>query len=117
MQNQQAGLAVVKRWLGALTLFLAATGVRAGDGAAIFSAQCASCHGSDGRAQTPAGRRSGAHDLAESRIPDAEIARRIADGVKDAGGKTKMPGFREQLSDDEIRDLVLAVKAFREAHP
>jgi cytochrome c553 len=100
-----------------LVVAVGGDGLRAGDGPAIFNAQCASCHGPDGRAQTPAGRRSGAHDLAESRIPDAEIARRIAEGVKNASGRLKMPAFKDQLSDDEIRDLVLAVKAFREVHP
>jgi len=103
--------------LAAALLAAAAGSLRAGDGPAIYQAQCAACHGPDGRGLTREGKRLGAHDLAESRIPDAEIARRITEGTKDATGRVRMPAFRDQLDDAEIRDLVLAVKAFREARP
>lgn len=81
--------------------------------AVIFEDKCASCHGIDGKARTPAGRKLGAHDLSESKLGDAEIERRIREGTKDGRGKAKMPAFAETLTPDEITSLVAFVKSFR----
>lgn len=93
---------------------LGATAVRAApDGAALFEQYCIPCHGPDGRARTPAARKLGAKDLTQSRLPDADIARQIADGKKDAGGKELMPAFKPKLAEPEIAALVEFVKSLR----
>jgi mono/diheme cytochrome c family protein len=86
----------------------------ADDGAALFDQQCAACHGPDGKGRTPAGRKIGAKDLTQSRLPDEEIARQISEGSKDKAGRAKMPPFKEQLAPNEIQALVAFVKTFRE---
>jgi mono/diheme cytochrome c family protein len=87
--------------------------VRAADGATLFVKNCASCHGADGKAQTPAGKQLGARDLALSRIPDATIERQITVGGKEAGGSGKMPAFKARLTSEEIKTLVAYVKSLR----
>lgn len=81
--------------------------------AAAFENQCAACHGLDGKAHTPAGRKAGAKDLSESKLTDAEITRQIREGSKDKRRVTKMPAFAEKLTAEEISSLVTYVKSFR----
>jgi mono/diheme cytochrome c family protein len=85
----------------------------ADEGTAVFANHCASCHGKDGKARTPAGKMVGARDLSESKLADAEIVRQILEGVKDPKGKSRMPAFQEKLSSAEITLLVAYVKKFR----
>lgn len=86
---------------------------RAADAQEIFESNCASCHGVDGKAKTPAGKKLRVKDLAESKLPDAEIERQIASGTQDAKGNARMPAFKEKLSPDEIAALVVFVKTLR----
>lgn len=81
--------------------------------AANFENQCASCHGMDGKARTPQGKKARAKDLAESKLSDAEIERQIREGSPDQRKTTKMPAFAEKLSAEEISALVPLVKSFR----
>ena len=83
------------------------------DGALIFENNCASCHGLDGKARTPAGRKLGAHDLSESKYDDAALAVQIRQGVKTPQGVTKMPAFADRLKDEEISAVIVHVKKFR----
>ncbi len=78
-----------------------------------FQDHCASCHGPDGRARTPAGRKLGVKDLTESKIPEAEVVRQILDGAADANGKPRMPPFREKFTADEVAALAAFVLALR----
>lgn len=83
------------------------------DGAALFENFCIPCHGPDGRARTPAARKLGVKDLTLSRLDDAALARQIAEGSKDAGGKERMPPFKGKVSPPEIEALVGFVKSLR----
>lgn len=90
-----------------------ALAAEAPDGKATFEEFCAPCHGLDGRARTPAGKKLGAHDLRESKLNDAEVAEKILHGFRDKSGKEKMPGFKERLPADALPGLVAYVKTFR----
>ena len=68
---------------------------RAADGPALFADNCASCHGLDGRARTPAGKKVHAKDLTLSKLTDAEIEKQIRDGTKDSGAS---PCRRSRIS-------------------
>lgn len=98
-----------------MTLSLGAlAAARAADGPALFSEHCASCHGEDGRARTPQGRKVRASDLTLSRLPDAAVARQIRDGsLPRKGRKPAMPAFGDQLDEDALRALLEQVKQFR----
>jgi mono/diheme cytochrome c family protein len=83
------------------------------DGKELFAKQCASCHGPDGKAQTPIARKLGVKDLTQSKLPEAEIEKQIVEGKRDDHGKVKMPSFKGKLSADEIKLLIKAVQELR----
>ena len=85
----------------------------AADGKELFAKQCASCHGPDGKAQTPIARKLGVKALTQSKLNEAEIEKQIVDGKRDDHGKEKMPSFKGKLSIDEIKSLIAAVKELR----
>jgi mono/diheme cytochrome c family protein len=90
-----------------------AVAVRAADGPAVFAAPCAPCHGLDGKARTPAGKKLGAKDLSESKMADDAIVHPIGEGLKDQKGTERMPSCKARLAKEEIAALVAVVKAFR----
>ena len=100
-----------------ITLFLVSqvTALASSDGQAVFENNCASCHGLDGRAKTPQGKKLKAHDLRESRLTDAEIEQQIRQGKQNAAGVLVMPAFGKELSDDDIKAVIVTVKGFRPA--
>ncbi len=77
---------------------------------------CASCHGSDGKAQTKTGKKLKLRDYTDAKVQaelkDEEMAKAITDGVK-IDGKEKMKAFKEEISADEIKDLVAHVRKFK----
>ena len=79
-----------------------------------FEKHCTDCHGSNGKAQTRLGKKSGAKDLtnqkAMARLSDAEVFKTIKFGRKNKKGEEKMDAFEKDLSDKEITDLVAYVR-------
>jgi mono/diheme cytochrome c family protein len=81
-----------------------------------FKKHCVDCHGSDGKAKTRLGRKSGAKDLTDkaemTKLSDDEVFKTIKFGRKNKQGEQKMDPFGEDLSDAEIRELVTYVRTF-----
>jgi len=98
--------------LGGIALLAASPASAAGE-KELFVKHCASCHGKDGKAQTPVARKLGVKDLSLSRVADGEIERQITEGRKDDRGNPKMPPFKGKLSAEEIASLIPVVKGFR----
>jgi mono/diheme cytochrome c family protein len=82
-------------------------------GSELFGEFCTPCHGPDGKARTPAGRKLGAKDLSQSKLTDPEIEKQIANGTKDNRGVDRMPPFKEKLTASDVAALVAYVKSFR----
>jgi mono/diheme cytochrome c family protein len=84
------------------------------DTAAVYSKQCAKCHGPDGKGETKMGKKLGAKDYTDSmvqkKVTDEAMARSIKEGLK-VDGKTKMKAF-EDLTDKEITGLVAHMREF-----
>jgi mono/diheme cytochrome c family protein len=79
-----------------------------GDAAKNYTAKCATCHGPDGSAGTPAGKALKARDFHSADVQnesDDALAQIIA------SGKNKMPAYGKQLKDAEIKDLVAYCRA------
>jgi mono/diheme cytochrome c family protein len=78
-------------------------------GAAVYSQNCARCHGADGRAQTAKGRETQAVDFtSDDWSPDADHdARRVANG------KGSMPPFKNKLTTTEINAVVQYIRRFK----
>ena len=98
----------------ALTL---ATGVAlAAPAAENWENLCASCHGADGKAQTKTGKKLKLKDYTDAKVQaemkDDEMAKAITDGVK-ADGKEKMKAFKDEISAEEIKDLVAFVRKLK----
>lgn len=77
-------------------------------GAVIYAAHCATCHGSDGRARTAKGKRTGATDFTGDWNTDEERGIRII-----TNGKSEMPSFKRKLKANEIKAVFGYVLRFR----
>ncbi|NOT46990.1 MAG: hypothetical protein HOP17_04480 [Acidobacteria bacterium] len=77
------------------------------DGASDYAAQCARCHGGDGRGQTAKGRKTNAGDLTKSTVSDTKGIRMITNG------SGQMPAFKDSMNADQIRGVMSYVHGFR----
>ena len=78
----------------------------AADAAATYKAKCAMCHGADGKGETPAGKKMGAHDFAS---PDVQKETDAGLAAVIGKGKNKMPAYGS-LKPEEIKDLVTYIR-------
>jgi mono/diheme cytochrome c family protein len=74
--------------------------VAASGPAEIYTANCARCHGADGRAQTAKGKRVEATDFTSDWNRDEARGIRII-----TNGKGEMPSFKKKLTAAEIRSV------------
>jgi cytochrome c6 len=82
----------------------------ADDGATIYKAKCAMCHGADGLGTTPAGKAMKAASFKDPAIVSATDATLIAI-VK--SGKNKMPPYASKLTDDQIKAVVTYIRTLQ----
>lgn len=82
----------------------------AADGAAVYKAKCASCHGADGKGQNAMGKKMNLRDLGSPEV-QKQTDKELYDWT--AVGKGKMPGYKDKLSVDEINALVAHMRAFK----
>jgi len=82
----------------------------AADGAAIYKAKCAMCHGADGSASTGMGKSMGLKPLGSPEVQKTSAADMSA---LVTNGKGKMPAFKGKLSDEEITAVVQYVKTLK----
>jgi len=77
---------------------------------------CASCHGTDGKAQTKMGKKMKIRDYTDAKVQaelkDEDMIKATADGVV-VDGKERMKGYKAELSADEIKDLVAYIRKFK----
>jgi mono/diheme cytochrome c family protein len=93
---------------GMTALLLVATSAgAAADGAAIFKAQCAKCHGETGKADTSIGKAMKVPPLAGDAKIKAMSAAEIAGVIK---GNAKHPATIKKLSDDDVNAVAAFVK-------
>jgi mono/diheme cytochrome c family protein len=102
--------------IGAALLIAGAVSVRAADAKENWEKSCAKCHGPDGKGKTKMGEKLAIKDYTDAKVQEAlkddAMTKAIKEGVKD-GEKTKMKGFGDVLSDDEIKALVKYVRDFK----
>ena len=78
-------------------------------GSAVYSQNCARCHGADGRAQTKKGRETKAVDFtSDDWTPDAGHDARLV-----TRGKGSMPSFKNKLTTTEINAVVQYIRRFK----
>ena len=79
------------------------TSIAADEGADLFKAKCAMCHGQDASGKTAMGERMKIRDLRSAEVQkqtDAELEGIISKG------KEKMPAYGSKLSKEQIEKLV-----------
>lgn len=83
----------------------------------LFKAQCATCHGLDGKGQTTAGKKVGVKSWADPKtlkaLSDAEVDKAIRTGKNGDDGKELMPSFAK-LSDEKIKALAAYIRTFQQ---
>jgi len=103
--------------IGLLLCFGYATTCPAASGQEIWADQCAQCHGADGKAQTPMGKRRQIKNFADAKVQadmtDDAMFKAIKDGKKSGAGGTLMPPA-EKVTDDDIKALMLVVRGFKQ---
>ena len=78
-------------------------------GETVFKTKCVLCHGPDGSGNTPLGKQLQAANLGSKEVQkqtNAELHKIVHDG------RANMPSFAEQLSDEEIKQVILYVRQF-----
>ena len=102
--------------LAAAAVLAAAPIAFAADAKEVFDKSCAACHGKDGKGDTPAGKKLKVKDYTDAKVQaelkDEEMIKAIKEGIKD-GDKTKMKGFGDKLTDEEIKQLIAYVRSFK----
>jgi cytochrome c6 len=77
----------------------------------VFKSKCASCHGADGKGDTPAGKKMNVKDLASDDVQkqsDADLA-----GVIEKG-KKPMPGYEGKVTKEQIDGLVKWIRTLKQ---
>lgn len=92
-----------------IALVLASSGAAFGaDAAALWAQHCASCHGKDGTGTTMMGKKLGLKDYTKDQgFSDAEATNVIKNG------KGKMKGYKDKLSDADVKALVAYVRSLK----
>jgi mono/diheme cytochrome c family protein len=85
--------------------------VSARTAAELYSKNCASCHGKDGRAKTFKAKFNHARNLTEPGWQEAVSDERIFNSI--TNGRKKMPAFAKKITEAEINSLVLFVRGLR----
>ena len=78
---------------------------------------CAKCHGADGKGQTKVGKKLKLKDYTDAKVQaemkDEDMIKATTDGIFEAAGKEKMKAYKEELSADEIKELVAYIRKFK----
>ena len=90
-------------------LLTTASAIYAEDGAALFKAKCAMCHGPDGNGDTTMGKKLALKPLSSADIQkksDADLTTVVTNG------KGKMPAFKK-LTEGEVKAVLGFVRTFK----
>jgi mono/diheme cytochrome c family protein len=98
--------------LGLLLLGCLAGWSARADAPAAWGANCAACHGKDGKGNTMMGRKLSIKDLTSASFTDAQATDAIKNGVTE-GGAQKMKAFGDKLSDADIAALVAYIHTLK----
>lgn len=80
-------------------------------GADTFKSKCAMCHGEDGLGNTPVGKSMG---VVSYKSPEAlKLSNAAMSDIVKNGKNNKMPAFKGQLTDAQIKDVLQYVRTLQ----
>ena len=107
----------IKLILAGAALAAAVTLAFAAPAAENWENHCAKCHGADGKGQTKVGKKLGVLDYTnaadQAKFTDEQATKAIVEGARDKAGKERMKGYQDELSPQEIKDLLAMVRNFK----
>ena len=107
------GTGLIVSTLGSLGMVLAvAVAARASDGDAAYAANCATCHGADGRSDTPVGKAMKASSLVDSRWAATDSADAM---IAAFHAKPKHKTVAGKLTDAQLAAIASHVQALASA--
>ncbi len=77
----------------------------------LFVQKCVKCHGEDGRAQTPKGKKMKARDFTDPDFQQHKSDEQIVDTITNGTDKD-MPAFGKILTPEQIESLRMVVRSF-----
>ena len=88
----------------------------AADAKAVWTDQCAKCHGAQGKGDTKMGKKLHIPDYTDAKVQagftDEQAFKALKEGIKDKSGNTRMKAV-EGMSDEEINALVAYVRSLK----
>lgn len=102
------------RLFAALTFIAASSAFAEVDAPAIWKSKCKGCHGDTGKADTKKGKEYKVEDLTIAKWQDKHTDDDIKKGITEGVPKTKMKGFKDKLSAEEIDALVKHVRTLKQ---
>jgi mono/diheme cytochrome c family protein len=83
-----------------------------------WKAKCASCHGQTGKGDAEKGQQMKVSDMSTAAVQaksDADLNKAILEGVhtEKAGVKQDMPGFKDELTPDQVTALTAYIRTFK----
>lgn len=101
--------------VAAVISVLAAWTVQAEEAKALYTKQCAKCHGEDGKGQTKMGKKLEAKDYTDAKVQeelkDDAAMKAIKEGLKKDDKTLMKPA--EGLSDNDIKGLIAYMRTFK----
>ncbi len=92
------------------------TSLNAADIKECYEKTCAACHGKDGAAATPMGKKLKIKDFTDAKVQaamkDEDMVKAVKEGVK-VGDKTRMKAFGDKLTDEEVKALVAHIRSLK----
>jgi cytochrome c6 len=91
-------------------ILFCSSSLAAQEGAPLYNAKCAMCHGKDGSGKTPMGAKLNMTDFKAPvvlKMSDAELKKIVTEG------KEKMPSYKAKLTPAQIGSLVAYVRSLQ----
>jgi mono/diheme cytochrome c family protein len=84
----------------------------------LWKAKCASCHGQEGKGDTEKGQQMKVDDMSTAAVQaksDDDLKKAILNGVhtEKAGVKQDMPGFKDELTPDQVTAVTAYIRTFK----
>lgn len=88
-------------------------GLAAADaGEDVYVKKCTSCHGKDGKGQTPKGKKLGARDLSDPSVQN-KSDKDLEDTVLHGSANLMMPGLHGNVTPEEAKAVVKFIRTFK----